>query len=81
MIIYSLQRGEYTPKLAHTYLGSFTSVELAKAAAIKHNKGLNLDWTDMSDVIYGLALLSQHDSKKNFYSIEEDELDELRDIK
>lgn len=82
MIIYSLQRGEPNNggkyRNDHIYMGSFTTVELAKVAAEQYAKH-KLIW---DDVLYDGIMHFCSDEVENgiFFTIEEDELDVLRRV-
>jgi hypothetical protein len=80
--IYSLQRSEFTPNLTFVYLGVFSTIDLARAAACKYNNNEPLTW---EDIFYDCRFMSLSkketgDIQEPYFTIEEDWLDELRDI-
>jgi len=82
MTLYSLQVSEFAPNLSFTYLGVFSTIELARAAACKHKGVDSLKW---EDIFYDCRFMSLSkketgDVREPYYTIEQDWLDELRDI-
>jgi len=82
MELYSLQMSEFSPNLSFNYLGVFSTIELAKAAALKYGDHESLTWQDIEydGRFMSLSKKKTGDCQEPYFTIEQDWLDEIRDV-